>query len=444
MYVSRALRNTNVSYNEDDTIELCQRLDELGLRTQYQSKVENVVAESVYDEAAKFACLNFDRFVCTDIDRRTIYVYRKNMWRVDHGLKFLTEALVKFCPRAGSSHRYRNELVKDVCHHAYNEAFSRNLAEYRALDVCGTSFDCATGEHRPGVPSDYTSVSTGYPANDDYRAEVEAMIRDIFPDDSIYRYFMRFCGSLLVPGNRDKLFMVWSGTGDNGKSVLARLIELALGEYAVKLPTSLVTGKRASSSAATPEMAIIEKRLVAFLQEPGHKETLNIGVVKELTGNDSMYVRGLYEHGRNISIKAKIVYVVNSTDNLAVIEKAVWNRIVVLPFLTHFTSNPQRSHERQKDLHLNDKLRKYAGSFMGLMIEQAREYIRSGLLPCEAVTETTKQVMTDNDPVGVFLASDMDKSYGSFASYMRQFAPDEPVPSHKAYERRKAAAVPQR
>lgn len=442
MYVSRAIRGLNVNYEEDKTIELFHDLGKLNLLEKYQAKIDVVVTESVYDEAAKFACKSFDKFACTDINKHTIYVYRKNMWELDHGLRYLVRDLVNFSPRSGSSHKYRSELIKDVCHHLYNKFFIANLGEYKAINLCGTSFDFVSGEYRHGIPSDYTSISTGYPVQDDYKNEVEKMIRDIFPDDDVYRYFMRFCGSLLIPGNRDKLFMVWSGTGDNGKSVLARLIELALGEYSVKLPTSLVTGKRGGSSSATPEMMIVEKKLIAFLQEPGYNERLNIGIVKELTGNDSIFVRGLYESPRSISIKAKVVYIVNSTDNLAVMENAAWNRIAILPFMTHFTDNPRAYNERKKDLYLNDKLRRYAGSFLSLMIDHAREYIKYGLMECETITKITKQVKTDNDPIGIYLESDMDKSYTSFCAYMKQFASNEIIPSAREYEKRKTATSP--
>ena len=439
MFVSRALRGLDVSYDDEDMLGLIQNLKKLNLIERYHSKIDVVVTESVYDEAAKFACKSFDRYVCTDIPKHTFYVYRRNMWQLDHGLRNLIQDLIKFSPRAGNSHKYRSELIKDVCLHLYAEHFLMKLGNYKAINFCGQSFDFISGEMRDGIPNDYTSISTGYPIQDIYKNEVIEMIKNIFPDESIYRYFMRFCGSLLIPGNRDKIFMVWSGTGDNGKSVLSRLIELALAEYSVKLPTSLVTGKRSGSSSATPEMAIIEKRLVAFLQEPGHNEKLNIGIVKELTGNDSIYVRGLYENGRNISIKAKIIYVVNSTDNLAVVEKAVWNRITILPFLTHFTNDLKHANDRIKDVYLNDKLRQYAGSFLSLMIEQAKEYIKDGLIECEAISKFTNQAMTDNDYIGTFLESDMDKSYHSFSLYMKQRAPKEVLPSSREYEKIKAS-----
>jgi hypothetical protein len=36
---------------------------------------------------------------------------------------------------------------------------------------------------------------------------------------------------------------------------------------------------------------------VVFISEPSHNETLNLGIVKEVTGGDAMYTRGLYEDG---------------------------------------------------------------------------------------------------------------------------------------------------
>ena len=76
------------------------------------------------------------------------------------------------------------------------------------------------------------------------------------------------------------------------------------------------------------------------------------------------------------------------------------------------------------------------------MVEQAKEYIKDGLLECEAISKFTKQVMTDNDYIATFLDSDMDKSYHSFSLYMKQFAPKEILPSVKEYERRIASESP--
>ena len=57
-----------------------------------------------------------------------------------------------------------------------------------------------------------------------------------------------------------------------------------------------------------------------------------------------------------------MIYIVNSVDNLATIEDATWNRIVVVPFVTHFTNEPKFPNDRKKDIYLSSKLKRYAGS----------------------------------------------------------------------------------
>lgn len=59
-------------------------------------------------------------------------------------------------------------------------------------------------------------------------------------------------------------------TGDNGKSVTENLFEIMLGKYAIKLPTSLLVGKRTQSSSACPELVRAGNGVRwALLQEPG-------------------------------------------------------------------------------------------------------------------------------------------------------------------------------
>ena len=77
---------------------------------------------------------------------------------------------------------------------------------------------------------------------------------------------------------------------------LKLLFEKMLGEYSIKLPTSLITGKRTQSSAASPELVRAGNGVRwVVLQEPDQKDFLNIGVLKELSGNDTFYARGLFK-----------------------------------------------------------------------------------------------------------------------------------------------------
>lgn len=430
-------RDSEGDFHEGDMIRLVAKVDELGLRDEYKDRVLKITTESIYDEAAKFATLFRDRFVCLDCEAGVFYVFRNYRWQEDRGHKYLTKAVTHFNFKYAKNSFQRKQFISDIALHAYVDTFEEMLGNFKAVGLKDKVFDINSGTLRQGCPLDYTSVSTRVAPSTQYRQEVIAMLKDIFPKDNVFNYFMRYAGSLLVPGNRDKLFMVWSGTGNNGKSILARLIELTLGDYAVKLPTSLVTSKRSGSASATPELLLLDRKLVAFLQEPSPEERLNIGVVKELTGNDTVYVRGLYQGGKNIHLKAKIIYVVNSTENLAVIEEAVWNRIVVLPFDTHFTDEIKSSKDRRSDPDLMQKLRTYAGSFLGLLIEEAQLYLREGLMTSSDVLNATSNVKLSNDYIRKYRDIEgIDPTYPGFVAFMKEFYPGTPIPNADAFAKR--------
>lgn len=438
MYSHQVVKNLAPAlYNEDDNelIGIMHKLEVLNLKDKYYHNCRVIYTDNRYDEAAKFVSLFRDKYVCVDIPKRIVYIFKNHRWVRDHGLKQLIGSVINFSPDLADKYTIRQHFLNDVILHLYLDKFIDATLNYKAILMNHKVFDISTGDMRKGYPVDYITLSTNVSPSSDYRQELEIILKDIFPSDDIYRYIMRFIGSLLIPGNRDKLFMVWSGTGDNGKSILMKLIELALGEYSLKLPTSTITGKRTASGAATPDIALIERKLVAFLQEPSNTERINVGIVKELTGNDSIYVRGLYESGRNISVLAKLVYVVNSTENLAMIEKAIWNRIVIVPFNTTFVDSPKYPNERKRDLDLLNRLHIYAPSFLGLMVDEARMYLQEGLYNSSTIKSNTLKIKNENDHIANYISSvGLSAKYPDFVQYMKTFMPKEPIPSLKMFE----------
>ncbi len=47
---------------------------------------------------------------------------------------------------------------------------------------------------------------------------------------------------MYIGGNRDKILQIWTGEGDNGKSVTNKIIENKFGKLSVKFPKGMVTG----------------------------------------------------------------------------------------------------------------------------------------------------------------------------------------------------------
>ncbi len=167
---------------------------------------------------------------------------------------------------------------------------------------------------RDGNPDDCLSLTTGYEYKEfDIDSPEVAMVDEhlskVFPDPLLKQYFIEYCAMLLKGGNKSKTFLVSSGTGDNAKSVNMELLKLVLGKYMKVLPTAVITGKRGQSSGATPEFDEITGVRLAILQEPEGRDVINIGILKELTGNDSLYIRGLYKKAQNVVPQFKLMLI---------------------------------------------------------------------------------------------------------------------------------------
>ncbi len=227
---------------------------------------------------------------------------------------------------------FLNNIMKCCQLLFYNEIFSEKLDN----DPCLMHFnngilDVREMKFREGRPTDYISLSTGYAYPVKYNEiektyediynwdslevmEVEDHFSKVFPDPILKQYFMEYIANLLKGGNNIKTFLNMSGEGDNGKSINMDLLKETLGRYMKVLPTSLIVGKRGQSSQATPELSGIQGVRFAILQEPNSKDIINIGILKELSGNDIIYIRGLYKESQEVRPMFKLVLVCLSKD----------------------------------------------------------------------------------------------------------------------------------
>lgn len=273
---------------------------------------------------------------------------------------------------------------------------------------------------RPGRPTDYVSLTTGY----DYQEyswdsqeviEVDDHFTKVFPDPELKQYWMEYTASLLRGGNSSKTFLNMSGEGDNAKSVNMDLLKLTLGRYMKILPTSLISGKRTQSSQATPEYAGLPGVRFAVLQEPNSKDVINIGILKELSGNDIIYYRGLYKDSQELKPQFKLALVCNKLPKLPCDDPATWNRIRVLPHEACFPKDnvPELLEDQirlkrfPRDPYFSEKLPKMKAPFMWMMFDTFKKILKDGrMTEPEKVRSATAMYRKQND---VFLQFIMEK-----------------------------------
>ena len=242
---------------------------------------------------------------------------------------------------------YKNNVMKECMEVFYDRRFREKLDTNPTLFPWKNGvYDLVKNIFRPGRPEDFISkcAAIDYPEHleedDECVHDVHDYLEKVFPDKSVRKYFMDVSSDIFLGGNHQKHVYFWTGEGDNAKSVTQNIFEKMLGKLAIKFNTTVITGKKVQSGSANPELARAGGGVrMATLEEPNNDEMINIGILKNLSGNDSYYARDLFEkgkEGREITPMFKLIFICNKLPKLKYSDKAVWNRIRVIPFESTF------------------------------------------------------------------------------------------------------------
>ena len=247
---------------------------------------------------------------------------------------------------AMKSSPFKNNVMKEAQEVFYDPDFADKLNQNPHL-ICFKNgvYDLKLNQFRDGQQDDYISKNIPieyreYSDSDNEVQEVKEFLQKIFPDSSIRAYFMDTYSDIFVGGNSQKKVYMWTGDGDNGKSIVQNFFELMLGELAIKFNTQYFTGKKTSTGSANPELSRAAPPVRhATMEEPDADETLNIGELKKLSGGDSYWARDLFEKGkstREVFPMFTLTFICNKLPKLKYSDKATWNRIRVIPFESTF------------------------------------------------------------------------------------------------------------
>lgn len=382
-----------------------------------------------------------DYFVCVSIKDGTWFYYSEedNKWvRDDKGItlrrKISTEVYQEFNSfylykqgqslESDDSYAQESQKIYDVMIRLKDTSFKNNIMiecseifydkDRKFLEKLDSYnhlmgfkngvLDLKNETFRIGRPEDYVSMSTSinyieYDPNDPDVKDIQNMYKSIIPIRKVRDYVFRRTASFLSGSTRDETFDIYSGGGGNGKSKHMELVEACLGDYACKLPVTLLTMKRGASNAATPELARTKGKRLATLQEPDSKTRINVGLMKEITGGDKIQARALYGEPFEFKPKFKLVLCCNDKPELPPNDDGTWRRVRNTEFISKFVHEPQP----EKILHfkinqeLSDKFENWAEPFMSILVHYHKLYRRDGLnIPDEILEYTNEYRATNN------------------------------------------------
>ena len=310
---------------------------------------------------------------------------------------------------------FKNNVMRECSELFLDETFTKRVDENRYLLACRNGvFDMTTCEFRDGKPEDYLSFSTKLDVDPDityrhYREwpEINDFLQKVLPDPEVREYtLVHMSKSLNGVGNQK--FHILTGSGSNGKSMLVNLMETALGDYACKVPISLITQGRNKSAAAAPEVVRLKGRRFVSMQEPDDAVPINTGLMKELTSSEKILARDLFAGSKAMTefeLQCKFHLACNDKPKVNTNDGGTWRRFVVINFVSKFVAAPEGPNQFKMDTSIERKVKseEWGRCFLAYMIHLYRESRSENLVPPEKVLEYTKEYREENNAITKFI-----------------------------------------
>jgi len=357
--------------------------------------INNIINEKIYDEYLKVSNL-FQQMAMNSSGKD-----KEN----------LLELQIKTLAFSKTLHttKFKKDVITECAILFYDRDFFQKLDEKRNLIGFENGvLDLDTLTFRDGYPEDFITFTTKinyFPYNklDEKIQQVEQFFADILPDQHTREYVLKFLGTCLQGHVPDEKFYIWTGSGGNGKSLTIKLLLDSLGDYGTIIPVSLLTRKRAASNVASPELAKLKGKRFCVFQEPENDDVIQVGLMKELTGNDKIQARALYGAPVEFYPQFKTLLACNKLPEIPSTDGGTWRRIRVVPFEMNFVDVPVEPNERKKDPDLRRNMETWHQPFMSMLVEYNRRIKVEGNSEPKKVTEQTNQYQQKSDLVLEYL-----------------------------------------
>jgi phage/plasmid-associated DNA primase len=241
----------------------------------------------------------------------------------------------------------RKPFVKEIILLSNNDKIVFDEKTYLyAFNNC--VFDLRTFEKITPNPTDYMTVCTGYDYDDNYDTtritELEKLIKGIHPIKNVYNYFLSVLSTSFT-GHHLQKFVILTGEGRNGKGLIMKLLNSALGQYSYMMPVSLLTTDIKQGS--NPEVNNMSNKRLCISVEPKHAVSIRMDNVKTITGEQELNARALYSSDTRVFMRNTLIMQANKIPKLDETGYAVFDRLIIIPFIT--TAVPKKDYDEATD-----------------------------------------------------------------------------------------------
>lgn len=274
------------------------------------------------------------------------------------------------------------------------------------LNCANGTVDLRTGELRPPTREDMITKSTGieYDPNAKCPHWEEFISWAMQGDGELIEFMQLALGMSLTGDTTERLVFFLHGGGKNGKSVTLKVIRGILGDYALRVQSKLfeATKFKSGAGAASPEIAELKGKRFICTSEIEDGTTLATALLKDMTGDENMSGRFLYENLVEFKPEFKPWIAANHKPDVPAEDQAVWDRMRLIPF-------DARVEEDQVDPQLGVKLLTEAPGILVWAVRGCLQWQESGITTPAKVMEATADYRAEMDYFADYLDATRDR-----------------------------------
>ena len=257
--------------------------------------------------------------------------------------------------------------------------------------------------------NDYVVNHCGYPyknLKEIDETKAKDFIYSIQRTEEQAQVLLSFLSSSLYGENRNNGFIVFTGTGGNGKSILDNLMRHTLGDYYKTIPVSEITSYDKEKGRANAEIFKCKYARYVSCSEPENSkmESLKVSTIKKLTGNETISVRTLNKEPIEFVPHFTLFLSCNDIPKISNSDQGISRRLKIVSFPFSFVDpsvyDENDSLQKIGSLTLSKEIEEDAFKYgMIKLLIQNYQINKGRYMSNESVSETTKAYLAENSPI---------------------------------------------
>ncbi|KAG0002652.1 hypothetical protein BGZ79_002589 [Entomortierella chlamydospora] len=303
--------------------------------------------------------------------------------------------------------------------------------------------DLRDGTLRDGSAKDWMNLrlEVKYKGRGSSTEDIDLFMNDIFANNTeLIEYVQRLLGYGITGHHTERCFVIFTGDGSNGKSLLIEIIAKLLNKWFIAASGDIFfkSSKRAQNGGPTPHLAALKGARICVKDEADPDGKFNIEMIKEITGRSLISARALHAKFENFRPTALPILLCNHMPTFDVDDDALRDRMKVIPFSKIYTiyDDPNRPYDANNPRHGLRDSKKYEKLLTECSQEQLLIWLVHGAVKWYAnglgetpqcMKDALKEYRAENDTLKTFIeeyceiSPDYKVNAGAFRDAYKRF-----------------------